>query len=240
MFRYFTKIWDRYQLPIFPIAIFSFPGRKLQPQSFCLEFHELPVLHFRYMAVQLNQLNWSAFVNRPNPVASALMARMKIRKRDRPAVKVQCLRLLATLRLDKQKSRLIAGFVDSYLKLNPREMRIYEQRLENLPQEERQTMMQMTTSWEEAGLKKGLEQGREQGLEQGREQGREQGVRELLALSLERRFGERAAALLSRLCGCDLATMHTLQEQLIDGSALEQLEQSLPAPPPLAQMSKHH
>ena len=50
-------------------------------------------------------------------------------------------------------------------------------------------------------------------------------------MSLERRFGERPATLLSRLSDCDLATMHTLQEQLIDGSALEQLEQFLPDAP---------
>ena len=30
------------------------------------------------MTVQLNRLDWSAFVDSPNPVASALMARVKI------------------------------------------------------------------------------------------------------------------------------------------------------------------
>jgi len=51
-FTYFTTLWDRYQLPIYPIAVFSFPGLKPQPQSFSLEFHDLPVLHFRYRTVR--------------------------------------------------------------------------------------------------------------------------------------------------------------------------------------------
>ena len=66
MFRYFSRLWDRHQLPIYPIALFSFAGRRVQPQSFSLHFHDLPALEFRYRTVQLNQ---------PNPVASALMTR---------------------------------------------------------------------------------------------------------------------------------------------------------------------
>ena len=38
-----------------------------------------------------------------NPVASALMAKMNIADSDRPKVKLECLRLLATLRLNPAK-----------------------------------------------------------------------------------------------------------------------------------------
>jgi hypothetical protein len=37
---------------------------------------------------------------------------------DRPRVKLECLRLLATLRLNPARMRLISGFVDTYLRLN--------------------------------------------------------------------------------------------------------------------------
>jgi len=166
--------------------------------------------------VQLNQLKWSDFVNNPNPLATALMARMKIRKCDRPHVKLQCLRLLATLSLDADKSQLISHFVNSYLRLNPLEMRIYEDDVETIPLVERQAVMQYTNEWTEKGRQEGLHEGRQEG------------IRASLALWLERRFGERAAALLARLPGCDLATIHRLQEQLIDGADLELLEKFLP------------
>ena len=45
-----------------------------------MEFQDLRRLEFRYMTVQLNRLNWCKFVDESNPVASALMARMKIRR----------------------------------------------------------------------------------------------------------------------------------------------------------------
>ena len=47
-----------------------------------MKFHDLTVVEFRYTTLQLNRLNWSDYLDKPNPVASALMARMKIRKRD--------------------------------------------------------------------------------------------------------------------------------------------------------------
>jgi hypothetical protein len=214
MFRYFSRLWDRYQLPIYPIALLSFAGRKAQPQGFSLHFHDLPALDSRYMTVQLNQLDWRAFVNQPNPVASALMARMKIRKSDRAGVKAQCLRLLATLRLEPAKSRLISRFVDAYLRLNDQEMRIFDQTLETLPVDERKTVMSYTTSWEEQGIKRGLEMG----LQRGREEGLEQGLRSGLQVAARRLFGERAQRLLEQLKDCDLSRLERLQERLAAGA----------------------
>src|SRR5205085_12062238 len=84
------------------------------------------VLNFQYRVIQLNRLNWRDYVRQPNPVASALMAKMRLAVKDRPKVKAQCLRLLATLHLDRARMQLISGFVDSYLELNAREQRIFE------------------------------------------------------------------------------------------------------------------
>jgi hypothetical protein len=39
------------------------------------------VLEFRFRAIQLNQLNWRDYINSQNPVAAALMSKMKIAKR---------------------------------------------------------------------------------------------------------------------------------------------------------------
>ena len=61
------------------------------------------------------------YVGRANPVASALMARMRIPAGERPRVKLECLRLLVGLRLEPAQQRLISGFVDTYLPLNEAE-----------------------------------------------------------------------------------------------------------------------
>lgn len=72
------------------------------------------ILQFNYDVIQLNRLNWRYFVQQQNPVASALMAKMNIAPEERRQVKLECLRLMATLRLDRAKMQLISGFVDTY------------------------------------------------------------------------------------------------------------------------------
>lgn len=46
------------------------------------------VLQFEYAAIQLNRLPWRRFVGHSNPVAIALMAKMKMAPADRPKVKL--------------------------------------------------------------------------------------------------------------------------------------------------------
>src|SRR5947207_15958813 len=61
------------------------------------------------------------FIKLKNPAATALMVKMNIRPEDRVKVKLQVLRLLVTMRLDREKMDLIAGFMESYLKLSAKE-----------------------------------------------------------------------------------------------------------------------
>ncbi len=51
------------------------------------------------------------------------MAKMKMSQAERPRGKLECLRMLATLKLDPARSRLIGVFVDSYLNLNAKDLR---------------------------------------------------------------------------------------------------------------------
>lgn len=60
-------------------------------------------------AFQLNRLNWRDFARKENPVASALMAKMRIAPQDRARVKLECVRLGAGLKLNKAKTHLILG-----------------------------------------------------------------------------------------------------------------------------------
>ncbi|MBI3208140.1 MAG: Rpn family recombination-promoting nuclease/putative transposase, partial [Candidatus Solibacter usitatus] len=84
-FRYFSALTEKRGLPVYPIVIYSHDQpTKAQPNSYRLDFPDGEVLRFTYRVVQLNRLSWRRFVNSPNPVASALMAKMKIADRDRP------------------------------------------------------------------------------------------------------------------------------------------------------------
>jgi hypothetical protein len=172
MFRYFARLHEKHDLPVYPIALLSYDApQRAEPTAYVVQFPDKRVLEFNFAVVQLNRFNWRDFVRSPNPIASALMAKMNIAPADRPRVKMECLRLLATLRLDVAKMQLIGGFLDTYLQLNAEEEETLRREMNVLNAVEKETVMQITTSWERKGK------------------------RDLLVKLMRRRFGEVALEL---------------------------------------------
>lgn len=135
---------------------FSYERPLVPASSFhTVELFDLPILRFEFHAIQLNTLDWRKFLQTPNPVASALMVKMKFAKEDRPHVKTQCARMIATLRLDPAKTRLIAVFMNSYLKLEPPEMIVYHQDMQNIAPEEREFILEIENEWTRMGKAEG-------------------------------------------------------------------------------------
>jgi Putative transposase, YhgA-like len=129
MFKYFSRLFEKYDLAVYPIALFSYPSPKEAVSGkYLVVFPNKKVLEFDYDVVQLNRLDWRDFLSRPNPVASALMAKMNIARRDRVKVKIACLKMITGLNLNPAQRRLLSGFVDIYLKLNVRESRKFDDR----------------------------------------------------------------------------------------------------------------
>ena len=110
MFRYFSRLYEKFDLPVYPLVIFSYNSPKtLEPNVHQVTFPNKVVLDFNYDVIQLNRLYWRDFMRQQNPVAAALMAKMSIAPAERRQVKFECLRLLATLRLDVARMQLISG-----------------------------------------------------------------------------------------------------------------------------------
>ncbi|MDW8203361.1 MAG: DUF4351 domain-containing protein, partial [Cyanobacteriota bacterium SKYGB_h_bin112] len=220
MFRYFARLHETYDRPIYPIVLFSFPEpRTLQPRHYEVTFPDGTILQFNYRVIQLNQLNWRDFLQQPNPVASALMARMNIAPADRLRVKVECLRLLATLRLNPAKMQLISGFIDTYLRLSAAEQQAFRAELDTIEPETKEVVMQIITSWMEEGIQQGLQQGRQEGK-------REEALRTVLRL-LNRRFGTLSADRRSQIQTLALLQLEDLTDALLDFTSLADLDQWL-------------
>ena len=205
MFRYFARLEEKYGLPIFPVAIFSFdkPLRP-EPDRYLVDFPGFRVLDFAFRAIQLNRLNWRDFVRNPNPVASALMTKMRIAHGERPRVKLECLRMLATLKLDKARSTLIGAFMTNYLKLTSAETVVYNEMLESVKPKEREVVMQLTNEWIEQGVKKG------------RQEGRQEGRRDLVLRQLRLRIGTIPAKLTRQVDRLNDVGMTALGDALLD------------------------
>jgi predicted transposase YdaD len=209
MFRYFCSLFLKYDRPIYPIVIFSYDSpKRLDKSSFVIDFPDRQVLNFDYSIVQLNRLDWRDFLQQKNPVAAALMSKMKIEPKDRPTVKAQCLRLLVTLKLDPGKMQLISGFVDTYLRLNSEEEAIFQSEISTIDLEQQEQIMQITTSWEQKG----------------RAEGR---LEEKLAITLRlltRKFGTLDNTIADSVRSLKPAQLDSLTEDLLDFETLDDLQ----------------
>ena len=152
MFRYFARFHDRYDLPIYPIALCSYPSsRSDTPAVYTVTVEPLDVLTFNFQVVQLAKLRWRDFLESENPVAVALMARMQIASRDRWRVKAACLRRAMGLRLTSEARRRIAQFVDLYLPLNAAGEAAFRADVATYTHAEQEGIMEIVTSWQRQG-----------------------------------------------------------------------------------------
>jgi Domain of unknown function (DUF4351) len=169
-------------------------------------------MDFNFLTIQLNQLDWRTFLTQRNPVAAALMSKMKIEPADRPRVKVECLRMIANLKLDKARTFQLSGFIDNYLRLNPVETEQFQVEVDKikLPQE-RENVMEITTSWKE----------------EGRVEGRESGERGLVIKLLTKKVGNLSPEILARVSSLNIERLEALAEDLLDFKHVGDLERWL-------------
>jgi hypothetical protein len=163
MFTYFARFHEKHKIPVYPIALFSYDApRKKEPSQYTVQVKGFTVCQFNYRVVQLNTLSWRKYAKSPNPAATALMSKMRIAPRDRVKVKLECLRLIATLQLDEARAHLISGFVQTYLQLSTKEYEKLKVLIADLPeQEEKEKVITLTNEWIEEGKKEGTESERQ-------------------------------------------------------------------------------
>jgi predicted transposase YdaD len=197
MFRYFARLHEKYDLPIYPVVVFSYAQpQKTADSSYQVFFPDFKVLEFNYRIVQLNQLNWRDFLNRRNPIASALMAKMQIASEE-------CLRLLITLKLDPAKMQLISGFIDTYLNLNESEEQAFRDEIGTIELEDKEEVMQIVTSWMRTGI--------------------QQGQASMVMRQLKHKFGEIDPELEAQIQQLSSPQLEDLSEALLDFEQLEDL-----------------
>lgn len=224
LFRYFARLHEKYALPVYPVALFSFDRPKFVYSSvYEIGFPDLDVLRFQYAVIQLNQLDWRQFLGLKNPVAVALMVKMQIAPKDRPHVKLECLRMLSTLKLDRARVRMISGFIDTYLRLTAAEMKLYTAEIDTLDKQQREEVMEIVTSWMEEGIKQGLHKGREEG----RAFGRQEEAISLVSRQLIKRLGPLQPDLLAPVQKLSLQNLEKLSEVLLDFKSPAEFKQWL-------------
>ena len=175
----------------------------MDKSSFEIAFPNKRIINFDYEIVQLNRLDWRDFLKQKNPVAAALMAKMRIDKQDRPKVKAECLRLMVPLKLNPAKMQLISGFVDSYLRLNAQEKITFQSELSKMKLEEKEQIMQITTSW--------------------KEEGRLEEKLNITLRQLNRKLGNLSEEIATRIKSLEPSQLDSLTEDLLEFETLDDL-----------------
>ena len=212
MFDYFARLHAKHRLPIYPIALFSHGKIRPGAETYSVKFPDGEVLRFRFRLIQLKRLHWRDFLRHRNPVAIALMAKMGFKPQERAQVKFECLRLLASFKLNKARQRLISGFVDTYLRLNAKEELQFQKKIRRLHGSKRRKVMELTTSWKEEGRK------------EGRKEGLQEGEAAVVLRVLSRRCGPLSPIVEKKIRALSLPELDRLVDALEDFSSLEDLE----------------
>ncbi len=101
MFIYFSRLFQKYRRRILPIAIFSYDAIRDEPSSWIVEFPFLTVIHF--LTIELRKLPWREYIRQDNPIAAALLSKMRYNESEKVEVKKEFWRMLVRLELDEAK-----------------------------------------------------------------------------------------------------------------------------------------
>lgn len=213
---YLALLYKDHGLLVYPIVLYSYdePYRP-EPDTIRFDFPNKNVLTFNYEVIQLNRLNWKDFVDVQNPIASALMAKMKIDPKDKAIAKAACMKMMLSLELSPEESSLIAGIIHTYIRLTPAESVVFDRATSEFDPALKEKAMLLTNPWEEKGMEKGMERG---------------SITEAQRLTLRligRRFGDIPENLEGRIRRLSLQPLEDLHDSLFDFSQLNDVDEWL-------------
>jgi hypothetical protein len=211
MFVYFSRLYQEHRCRILPIAVFSYPQKRDEPDYFKLEFPFMPVLDFRFLILELRKQNWRNYIRGNNPVAAALLSKMGYQEKERVQVKLEFLRMLVRMELDPARMTLLTGFFETYLQLNEEEERQLEAEIGKIDVKEAKRMLEITTSWEQKG----------------RAEGRAEGQADLLIRQLKKKFANVPAEIENQVRALPTEKLQELAEAIFDLETIKDIKRFL-------------
>jgi len=233
-FHYFARLFEKYNLLIYPIVLFSFDSPlESQPKSFELHLADMKVL-FNYRVIQLNCLDWHDYAEKPHPIAAALLLKMGVAPEDHRRVTLICLDMLYSLQLQAAHHKVVSRLILLYSKLTYADIRELEIELSKYNKSKREAIMEVMTDWKKDLIKQGVKKGVEQGIEQGIEKGIEKGIEQehergrlrlaaVVIRLLKRRLGELPESAIENIQKLQAEQLELLSEDLLDFSKTKDL-----------------
>ena len=130
---------------------------------------------------------------------------------EKPRVVLECLRMIATLKLDPAKNRLLAGFVDTYSRLEDEQRERFRREALGLPEPEKEQVMELSNMFIRDGI----------------EIGRKEGELSLAVRLLTKRLGELGEARMTRIRALELDRLEAIVEAIFELDSLDMLDRRL-------------
>jgi hypothetical protein len=163
MFRYFYRIWDRYQKPVLAVAIFTGPDGKIMPERFEYEYRNTRLL-YDYPTRCILDYTDSELEESDNPFAQVLLtAKTSLLERKLSDLELLDRKvLIANTLLDKgfneRKVNAVLIFLENYVLFEKKEMnRIFRERIQS---HDKNNIMGINEYVKMVAKEEGLEQGR--------------------------------------------------------------------------------
>lgn len=143
----------------------SYYRKKEEPAQFRIDTPTQDVLQFNFLQLHSTKKNWREYIQLDNLAVAALLSQMGYEAHERVQVKLEFLRIIIRMKINPAKMEFLYGFFETYLKLNKEEEAQMMEKTENLPEGEKEVMLQLPNSYFEKGKQEGIEEGMKKGIE---------------------------------------------------------------------------
>lgn len=199
MFQYFYRIYDRYDVPITAIVVFTGAQKPVKSDGF--EYHFLGTnLQYTYNAYHILEHSEDQLLSMNNPFGLIVLAAQKallmnrIPERELAEQRLTIARtLIASKQYDSERIKRFLYFLKTFIHIDNSEINDTFDHEVDLLTGNNHTMgiietiqMLAKEEWREKGLEEGLEKGLEQGIEKGIEQGIEKGIEQGIEQGLQK------------------------------------------------------
>ena len=194
MFKYFYRVYDKYQKEIIAIAIFTDSIKSFKPDSFQYSFFKTELV-YKYRTYKLLDQDEASLEKMSNPFALVVLAglysiKSKEEVEKKYKFKIKLIKLLLKTGYSREKVRHIFIFVDGLLLL-PAEVEMhFKEEIQNLSGGK--TQMGLTAQMSNLGqiaFKEGEIKGEIKGKIEGEIKGEIKGKKSLLIHQIERKWG---------------------------------------------------
>jgi len=229
MWRYFSLLNSHHDTEVFAIVIFLSGGPSgVQRRRYRMKIGEVEIVRYTYWAFGLSAADAEEWLAKPQVLAKALAAMMKVRG-DKVAHKLRCLRAIAAAEQDPRRFYLLKLVIDLYLKLREDEQLRYQAALAEekamLP-----TIPDIPLSLEEyeEAMEKRENRGLAKGIDLGLAKGKSIGVADSILRLIGHRFGFVPETLKTQLAAIgDPRRLQEIFDAAIDATSLSQLEAAI-------------